>query len=104
MIKVGESRSINVHGGGDDQSHDPGGDDHDDGRGPLPLGHVVDGVEDGVESVKTDANETVDAGGTEGHICRDRNLARWNSPEPASVLIQNVFFPAILNFLKSFSY
>ena len=61
MVKVGESWSINVHGRGDDDPHDPSGDDHDDSGSSLSLGDVLDGIEDGIEPVKTDANETVDA-------------------------------------------
>ena len=86
MVKVGESRSIDVHWRGDDDTHDPGGDNHDDCSPPLPLGHVLDGIEDGVEPVKADTDEAVDARRTECHVRRDEDLARWNTPQPASVL------------------
>ena len=86
MVKVGESRSIDVHWRGDDDPHDPRGDNHDDCCPPLPLGHVLDGIEDGVEPVKADTDEAVDARRTECHIRRDEDLARWYTPQPASVL------------------
>ena len=98
MIKVGESRSIDVHWRGDDDPHDPGGDNHDDCGPPLPLGHVLDGIEDGVEPVKADTDEAVDAGRAEGDVTGDPELACNYPSLPASVLhngyqfIANIFW------------
>ena len=68
-VQIRESGSINVHWRGDEETHDPRGDNHEDGGAPLPLGHILQRVEDGVEPVQADTNEAVDAGGAEGHVC-----------------------------------
>ena len=51
MIEVGEAGPVDVHREGDDQGHDPGQGDQEGDCGHLPLGGVVDGLEDCVAPV-----------------------------------------------------
>ena len=51
VIEVGEAGPVDVHREGDDQGHDPGQGDQEGDCGHLPLGGVVDGLEDCVAPV-----------------------------------------------------
>ena len=84
--KIRESWLVNVHWRWDDQSHDPCGDYHDDSSSSTSLGHVLQRIEDSIESVNTDTNQTVNAGRTKGHICCGEDLACCHSPYPSTIL------------------
>ena len=67
-IPIAESRIVNVHWKCHKHSHDPGRDDDKVSAGVATVG-VTDGFVDGMEPVHTDANHTVDRGGTQKYIC-----------------------------------
>ena len=84
--KIWESWLVNIHWGWNDQTHNPGRDNHHQGLPSTSLGHIFNRIKDGIVSVNTDTDEVIDACGAEGDICCCEDLAGGNSPYPASIL------------------
>ena len=86
-----ESRTVDEHWTGDDDSHNPCNKNLDVGDGLAPLVDVVKGVEHCIESVSADGNQTVDAGRTECYITKHPELASSQSKTPTSILDRYIF-------------
>ena len=101
VMEIREARSINIHGGGDEESYQPGGHHHDGHRPDLPLSCVpakleaaiphqcyqrlLKRMEDSIVPVNADTNETIDAGRAECDICADKHHAAAHSKHPAII-------------------
>lgn len=97
--EVWEARAVNVHRERDDQGHDPGQGNHRGDGGHLPLGGVLEGVEDGVAPVQADPDQAVDARRAKCDVRGDEGLTRGQAPHPAPFL--NILLLWILFYCRS---